>query len=202
MIHLVFFSEELSMKVTLEHLLPCILPEDNSVTFQIIHHEGKSDLEQSIPRKIRAWGKMPTVEVRFVVLRDQDNADCISLKQHLLSLCSNAGRPDTLIRIVCHSLESWFLGDLSAVETAFHLRSIAKLQASRKFRDPDRLANPEQELGRLVPNYRKVSGARTITPYLNVEYNKSKSFQAFVSGVRALIWDYFQCIEVEKEDEL
>lgn len=49
---LVFLLEELSMKVFLEGLLPRVLPEHIGV--QLIPHEGKSDLEKSIPRKLRA----------------------------------------------------------------------------------------------------------------------------------------------------
>ena len=50
---LIFLLEELSMKYLLLELLPRILPEN--VEFQIIPHNGKRDLEKSIPRKLRGW---------------------------------------------------------------------------------------------------------------------------------------------------
>lgn len=113
---LVFLLEERSMKELLEVLLPRIIPE--TITFKCIHHEGKQDLEKSIPRKLKAW----KTAGKFII-RDQDSGDCKEIKQQLKNLSNNSGRSDTLIRIVCHELESWFLGDLAAVEKAFDLKT-------------------------------------------------------------------------------
>ena len=53
---------------------------------------------------------------------------------------------------------------------------------------PDALGNPVQELERLTnQEYQKVSGSRAIDPYLDIENNRSHSFQVFVSGVKRLI---------------
>ena len=114
---LVFLLEERSMKELLEVLLPRIIPE--TVTFKCIHHEGKQDLEKSIPRKLKAW----KTAGRFVIIRDQDSGDCVEIKNNLKNLSNKSGRSDTLIGIVCHELESWFLGDLAAVEKAFELKT-------------------------------------------------------------------------------
>jgi hypothetical protein len=92
-----------------------------------------------------------------------------------------------LVRIVCHHLESWYLGDLAAVEKAFSLNGIARQQDQRKFRDPDTLANAEQELSRIVPEYQKINGSRRIAPHLNLESNRSHSFNVFLAGVRRLV---------------
>lgn len=110
MTHLVFMLEEPSMAELLKVLLPKMLP--HQITFQLIPHEGKHDLEKSLPRKLRAW-RMPGV--RFVVVRDQDGADCVVIKKRLTDLCRQAGREDTLVRIACPHLEAWFLGDLGGV---------------------------------------------------------------------------------------
>jgi hypothetical protein len=48
---IVFLLEEKSMKEVLSHVLPQLLPPD--ISFLLIAHEGKSDLEASIPRKFR-----------------------------------------------------------------------------------------------------------------------------------------------------
>lgn len=124
--HLVFMTEEASMEVCLSHILPKFLPDD--VTFQIIPHEGKQDLEKSIPKKLRAWNNCEGIEYKFIVLRDKDGGDCISFKNNLVRLCSDAGRSDSLVRIVCNELESWFLGDLNAVELGMGIRNIARMQ--------------------------------------------------------------------------
>lgn len=178
---LVFLLEDRSMKAFLEGLLPRILPR--GVVFHLIPHEGKSDLRASIPRKLRAWR---TPDTRFVIVHDQDSADCVRLKGDLTAVCADAGRPDALVRIACRELEAWFLGDLAGVERALGAQGLAHRQASRKFRDPDALGSPSRELASLVGSYGKVSGARAIGPELAVEACCSRSFQVFVAGVRRL----------------
>lgn len=84
--HLVFMLEEISMKAVLETLLPLILPE--GVTYDIIKHEGKTNLERSIPRKMKAYGIPNT---KFIIVRDQDSHDCYKLKEYLLQLCTEGG---------------------------------------------------------------------------------------------------------------
>jgi hypothetical protein len=63
---------------------------------------------------------------------------------------------------------------------------LARQQNARKFRDPDRLAQPEVELRRLVPDYHKVSDARALGPRLGLTDNRSRSFVVFVAGVPQL----------------
>ncbi len=90
MITLVFLLEDQSMKELLEGLLPRILPQHPQMEFLLIPHRGKADLDKSIPRKLRAWGEP---RPHFVILRDQDSADCVALKQRLLSMCQQEGYP-------------------------------------------------------------------------------------------------------------
>ena len=105
MSRLVFLLEEYSMAVLFEGLLPRIYPD---LPFLCISHEGKQDLEKSIPRKLRAWQEPG---VRFVIVRDKDEGDCRRVKARLYSLCQTGRREDSLIRIACHELEAWYLGD-------------------------------------------------------------------------------------------
>ena len=79
---LVFLLEEESMKALLDFLLPQILPQ--GINFICIPHEGKQDLEKSIPRKLRAW---QTPDTFFVIVRDKDHADCLEVKKRLVKLC-------------------------------------------------------------------------------------------------------------------
>ena len=181
MTELVFLLEEPSIAEVLEAILPRILPPE--IAYRLVPHEGKQDLEKSIPRKLRAW-RDP--QVRFVVVRDQDSADCQEVKARLLDLCRSAGRPNTLVRIVCRELEAWFLGDLAAVEKAYKNRRTARLQQKASYREPDRLNGAKRELKRLVPEYQPRSGARSIAPHLNLDANCSRSFQVFLRGIRDL----------------
>ena len=183
---LVFLLEERSMKELLEVLLPRVIPKN--VTFKCISHEGKQDLEKSIPRKLKAW----KTAGRFIIMRDQDSGNCVKIKNHLKNLSNKSGRSDTLIRIVCHELESWFLGDLAAVEKAFDLKTgeLSKKQNNKKYRNPDKLNSAKQELKKLVDSYQPISGSRKIGEYLeikNLDKNKSYSFKMFLKALKKII---------------
>ncbi len=178
---IVFLLEEPSMKDLLDVVLPKLIPE--TVGFQTVPHEGKTDLERSIPRKLRGWREPG---VRFVVVRDNDGADCLSVKARLADLCRSSGRPDTLVRIVCQELECWYLGDLAAVEKAFSVGGLACKQQKAKYRTPDKLANSSDIMRKLIPRFAKVSGARAIAPHMSITDNRSASFHAFVRGVQRI----------------
>ncbi|MCD4727130.1 MAG: DUF4276 family protein [Pirellulales bacterium] len=178
---LVFLLEERSIQEVLKVVVPPLLPDN--IVCRFVPHEGKNDLEKSIPRKLRAW---QGGNVWFVVVRDKNSSDCKAVKRKLLKLCEQGRCSETLVRIVCHHLESWFLGDLAAVEKAFNLRGIAKRHSKRKFSAPDRLANAEQELRRLAPMYQKIGGSRLIAPHMNIEKNTSHSLKVLISGIHRL----------------
>ena len=176
---IVFLLEERSMKVVLDKLLPEILPADYQ--FVTIPHEGKNDLRKSIPIKLKAWNEP---DVKFVILHDQDAADCIQLKNDLLKVCETTGR-DCLVRIVCHELDSWYWGDINAIEQAYGV-NLDKLKSKRKFINPDDMVDPKKELKKYIPDHQQISGAKKISQYMHVMSNRSKSFQVFVSGVRGI----------------
>ncbi|MEA5466392.1 DUF4276 family protein [Leptothoe sp. PORK10 BA2] len=180
---LVFFLEELSAKAMLEGFLPKVLPDH--ITPRYIVFEGKSDLEKSLPVKLRAW---LNPRAKFVVLRDQDSGDCTVVKSNLVRLCNKAGKSNTLVRIACRELESWYIGDLKAVEDGLGVSGLANQQSTRKFRNPDLLNNAYEELSRVTKQrYQKVSGSRAIGPYLEKNRNCPHSFRAFILGIEAII---------------
>jgi len=188
MSQLVFFLEEPSAKALLQSLLPRILPA--TIHFRCIAFEGKQDLEKQLLRKLRAW-QQP--DCHFIVVRDKDSADCVDVKNRLRIICENAGKPETLIRIACHELESWYLGDLLAVEQGLNINGLAEKQGQTKYRNPDRLVNPKQELRKLTGNvYQQIAGSRDIAPYLNLKNNCSTSFNFFLTGIQQLIMDIQQ----------
>jgi len=183
MASLVVFVEEASARILLESILLRIVPDGTGV--RVIAFEGKSDLEAQLGRKLRNW---QDPSARFVVLRDQDSGDCRTINQSLSQLCQLAGRPEALVRIACHELESWYLGDLRAVEVGLGLPGISRSGDKAKFRDPDRLNNASQELKTLTrDSYQKISGSRRIAPHMDLAgRNRSTSFNVFCSGVRRL----------------
>ena len=181
---LVFLLEEASARAMLQSLLQRLLHPDIRPRF--IAFEGKQDLEKQLPKRLRGYLNR---QARFIVLRDQDSApDCIALKVQLYERCKQAGREnETLVRIACTELETYYLADLAAVEQALGLKNLTRLQGSSKFRNPDRLGNPSTELATLTKGiYQKVSGSRDIGKYLDLSNERSYSFKNLIRGIRRM----------------
>lgn len=182
---LVFLLEEPSAKEMLKGILPRLLPEH--IQPQFIVFEGKQDMHKKLVTRLRYW---QTPDSYFIILRDQDSGDCKKIKQDLQALCQEAGQPSCLVRIACHELESFYLGDLAAVEAGLHLSGLARQQNNRKYRQPDQLANAAQELSLITgKTYQKLAGSRRIAPHLNLQAhaNTSLSFQALISGIKKVV---------------
>lgn len=184
---IIFLLEEPSMRALLNDWLPRLFPGwVDGQHFQCVPHEGKSDLERSIPIKLAKW-RIPGD--RFVVVRDNDGANCINLKAKLKALCAQAGRPETLVRLVCQELESWYIGDLAALATAFAAGKVDTPAHRKRFADADSWLKPSVEVKRLVPGFQKNSGARAMAQHLSVHGGRSHSARVFVDGVRRLAAD-------------
>ena len=85
-------------------------------------------------------------------------------------------------------LESWYLGDLNAVEQGLQIAGLARKQEQSRYRTPDGIANPGQELRRLTGDkYQKIGGSRAVGLHLSPDGNRSHSFNVFVSGLRGLV---------------
>lgn len=181
MTELVFLLEEESAEVMLKGLLPRILPTE--IIPRFITFEGKQDMEKQLTKRIRGY-RNP--RARFVVLRDQDsNPSCRAVKEKLVELCAAAGRTDTLVRIACRELESFYLADLAAVERGLGFGGFAQQQNHRKFRSPDYLGSPSRELQKLTKGcYQKVGGSREIAPHLDLDNSRSASFRNLIAGIR------------------
>lgn len=177
----IFLLEEPSMKAFLDGYLPRLMP---GLDFLCLKHEDKQDLEKSIPRKLRAWQG-----AAFVVVRDNDGGDCQAIKAKLQHLCEENGRADTLIRIACQELEAWYLGAPEILAAVYVRPKLAELGRKAKYRNPDHLGSPSVELVKLVPEFRKMDGARRMgmTMSLQESENRSRSFQVFVEGIRRVM---------------
>lgn len=182
---IVFLLEEPSMRILLEGVLPRLFPGMCARKhFLCVEHQGKSDLDVSIPRKLKNW-KIPGD--RFVILRDNDNAPCVDLKARFVRMCAESRRPDTLIRLVCQELESWYIGDLQALASGFGDPKLASPSNRKRYHDPDSWQKPSAELARLIPSFQKGSAARTMAATLALDSsNRSSSFRAFVAGLRRM----------------
>lgn len=181
---LVFLLEEPSARALLETLLPRLL--DASIQVRLIPFEGKQDLEKRLVGKLRHY---INAEARFIVMRDQDSApDCRLIKARLVDKCREAGRESvSVVRIACRALETFYLADLAAVEKVLRVRGLQKQQAGAKFRAPDYLEAPDQELGKLTAQaYQKVRDSRLLGECLALDNERSISFKHLIAAIRRL----------------
>lgn len=178
---LVVLTEEPSMQVLLEQLLPGVVKPPN--TFLIIPHQGISDLKRSLPNKLRYWQEPDT---RFLILVDQDAADCRERKAEFDKICGKYKRAgEYAVRVVCRELEAWFLGDVDAL-LASGIAGCQKLSQHRNkglCLQPDAVTKPSDQLSRIMGSYQKVSGAKAIAPHMQIARNTSLSFKTFVAKV-------------------
>lgn len=189
MITLYVFTEEPSLKIVLETILPKILPEN--VYFQIYSHQGKQDLEKALRTTLPSISKIPGSKI--LVTRDQDSSDCKELKQHLLEVIGLNCQCDFSIRIVCRELEAWYLGDMLAIQQAYPRFNPEQYKNKSEFRNVDKLQSANRELLKLIPEYSsrdylpKLEAAENISPFLNLKENKSESFNQTISVILKLV---------------
>ena len=203
MMEIEILVEEQSAEEALRHLLPRLLK--NRGRAKVINLSNKYKLLKVLPKRLAAYAQRIAdgESLRVVVLVDRDDDDCERLKAELERMAAAAGLPTksspgangqfvVLNRIVVEELESWFIGDPLALRKAF--TSLPKIeQNSGIFRNPDN-GGTWEALHRFLKkhdiyksSFPKIDAARRIAPHMNVEQNRSRSFQVFVDGIEALL---------------
>lgn len=195
--------EEQSAEEALRHLMPRVLK--NRARARVINLGSKYKLLKVLPKRLTAYGQRIASgeSLRVVVLVDRDDDDCEQLKAELERMAAAAGLPTksspaadgrfmVLNRIVIEELESWFIGDASALRKAF--TSLPKVEQNRGiFRNPDNGGSWEalhrflKRHGIYKSSFPKIDAARRIAPHLDIQQNRSRSFQVFVAGMEALL---------------
>lgn len=185
MVRIEILVEEPSMKEFLNILLPKVIQEPWQLNenYFIRSFEGKNDLQKNIPSKVRVLSNWNHEKVGVVIMQDQDSSDCKVLKNKLLDICNQNGNCPKLVRIVCRELESWYIGDFEAVNKAYPKFKYQNFLKTAKFRIPDS-CNASDEIKKLIPEFQKVGGAKKIAPFIDIQKNKSESFQQTISGLK------------------
>lgn len=199
--HVEILVEEQSMEEALKILLPRILSPE--ITYRFLNFYGKQNLLRQLPMRLRGYTSWITDEYRIIVLLDEDRENCLELKTQLETAAQEAGlftktaagggQFQVLNRIVVEELEAWFLGDMDALRMAYP-RIPESLSNAAKFRNPDAIAGGtwetlEKTLQRynyFKGGYPKVDAARAISIHMDVNRNRSRSFQVFRDGLLAL----------------
>lgn len=175
---LVVFTEEPSMKVTIEQIL-----RKMGVQARVISFDGVGNLERNLTPQLRAVARDPDAKV--LILRDNDNGDCLAHKSRLTEMARQAGMMHRArIRIVCQMLEGWFIGDIEALtRSKFMKKPIPKRLRNC---DPDAQPNPKAELRKLRDGYTEIKGAKAISPHMSLDANRSRSFIHTIRALRDL----------------
>ncbi|NCC37128.1 MAG: DUF4276 family protein [Chloroflexia bacterium] len=200
---ILFFTEEPSAEAALRILAPRMLGE--AIEFDVQVFQGKADLLNNLPLRLRALASWMPADWRIVVLVDRDDDDCVALKHHLDQIAreagltpkgaGEAGQPfQVLNRLAIEELEAWFLGDLAALRTVYP-RIRANLERRERYRDPDTMVGGtwealERELQRAgyhQGGLPKIEVARRVAVHMQPERNRSRSFQTFYRGLQELI---------------
>ena len=170
--------------------LPANLPAVSNPANQLLLHK--------LPSLLRGYGKSLTDSSSVIVVVDLDDKDCIVFKQELLVVLNTCNpRPKTLFRIAIEEGEAWLLGDCVAVKSAYPNAKDAILNgyiqdsicgtwevlADAVHSGGSKLL---KRLGYPAAGMEKCEWARNIAPYLDVNSNRSKSFQVFRDGVKKL----------------
>ncbi|GHT12791.1 hypothetical protein AGMMS4956_07930 [Bacteroidia bacterium] len=188
MIILHIFTEESSIKNVFDAILPQILPDN--VSFFIHPHQGRQDLEIALQKTVPSISKIPNA--RVLITRDQDEDDCKELKNKLLNMVSGKCFCDYFVRIVCRELESWFLGDLDAIEKAYPRFKAQQYAKKPHFRAVDTIKKPSEFLRQILPEYSnrrslpKLETSSKIATFMNLNNNKSLSFNNTINAIKKL----------------
>lgn len=188
MIVIHIFTEELSLKNVLDEILPKILPE--GIFFRIYPHQGKEDLENALKKTLPSISKIPGSKI--LITRDQDNNDCVQLKTYINDMVKNNCHCEYSIRIICKELESWFLGDMQAIEKAYPRFKADNYINKAEFRNVDKIQYPNRQLLKLLPEYAdrqtlpKLEVSENISKHLDIDNNLSSSFYHTIAAIKKL----------------
>ena len=209
--HFEILVEDSSGRAALDVLLRKILPREH--TWRTTPYKGlgripknlrpgqdpaKRQLLAQLPRLLRGYGKSLWPDSALIVVVDLDTRDCLQFKQELLDVLNSCDpRPTALFRIAIEESEAWLLGDRSAVLAAYPSAKAAVLDSYV----PDSICGTWEVLADAVQrggsralknaSWQVIGAAKhewasQIAPHVDVDRNRSTSFQTFRRGLQRL----------------
>lgn len=215
--HFEVLVEDKSGKIALDILIPKIIKQQatfNVVAYQgigRIPRKQKTPIEvnkrillNQLPRLLKGYGRTfdnyPTnYPAAVIVVCDLDNKCLKTFRQELLSVLNSCNpKPETRFCIAIEEGEAWLLGDITAIKKAYpnannnilnsyqndsicgtweHLADSLIIGGAQKLKN-----QPWYVIGK-----EKSKWAKDITPYINIDKNKSPSFCYFRDKIRELI---------------
>lgn len=159
----------------------------------------KSDLLlNNLPKLLKAYGRSLRAGHAVVVVLDLDRENCRALKSDLTGILNDCNpAPKTLFRIAIEEMEAWILGDRKAILQAYPKAKTTVLDSYVQ----DSICGTWEKLadalyaggstkiknhGWRLPGRLKSEWAENIGPLMDINNNRSVSFQVFRDGLRSL----------------
>ncbi len=213
--HFEILVEDQSGKKMLEIILPKILGKIYEPhSWRIISYKGigrlpenlkevddpsKRQLLSNLPAIMRGYGRSLVYGgTSLVIIVDNDRRSCVEFKNELISVLNTCNpKPITAFCLAIEEMEAWLLGDFNAVKKAYPKANSSVLYGYEN----DAICGTWEKLADAVysggsknlskKGYKtigkeKSDWAEKITPHLDINNNKSKSFHYFVSKLRLL----------------
>lgn len=199
--HVEIFVEDASTKEALEVLIDRLSGDVASFGFAITAFNNKEQMLTEIEQRLRPIARARWADA-VVLIIDQDDDDCVILKQALESAATNVGltisntdeKPIYVaVRIAMSELESWFLGDPHAIRRAFPRVSRRDLtiqgDVDALSQAWERLERPLLRRGYYEQRMPKKIVARRIAEYMTLTLgeNRSVSFNVLLRTLYELI---------------
>lgn len=200
--HIELLVEEPSAEALLRGLVPRIVGRE--ISFEIHVHQGKKDLFAKLPGRLRGYRQWLPADWRIIVLVDEDRQDCRAIKSQMEDAARKArlatpGSPkpgataQVCNRLAIEELEAWYFGDVDALVKAFP-RVSRNLAQQAKCRNPDAIRGGTWEVlqrvlqraGYYLAGLNKIHLARTLSPHMDPDRNRSKSFCLLRDTLRRL----------------
>jgi hypothetical protein len=215
MTHFQILVEDSSGEALLSHIVPKIIGEHNS--YEVRHYKGigripsglkpgsdpqKRILLDQLPRLISGYGSVlsrypPTYPAILVIVCDLDSR-CLKEFRDSIIECINKclHKPETLLCFAVEEGESWLLGDIEAVLSAYPKARTEILNSYT----PDSICGTWEVLANAIHSggsraliglgYHAVGGkkhewANAIAPLIDLGRNQSPSFHYFVNKLRS-----------------
>lgn len=211
--HLAVLAEDRSSVPLLQRIVKHVVEQEGlDCTFSIHPHRGKGYLPKDfkerpnprsggvlnqLPSKVRAYSAtFEPHEIMVAVVFDADNDNVDKLYGRCVSVFREEA-PDLIycIAIAVEEFEAWLLGDFTAIQKAYPK---ADKDEYRKYKQDAicgtwehlaRVINPQSARGLIAADYpavgiSKIEWARRIAPYMDIDNNRSPSFNTFLDHLQ------------------
>lgn len=210
--HFEILVEDQSGKVALDILVPKIIGIEH--TFDVKSYKGVGRIPQNmntgidaskrilldnLPRLLTGYGRSwQNYDAVVIVVCDLDNKCLKNFREDLINLLNNCNpRPETRFCIAIEEGEAWFLGDIAAIKQVYPQAKNAVF--ATYVNDSicgtwEKLADAVYKGGSVALDKQgwkavgaeKSIWAEKISPHMNIDENKSPSFNYFVRKIREI----------------